>query len=180
MRVESRFRFPFALQSTLAAGVFCVFFLAQLFAYLLYLYPRSEWLWFLSVRLNREARPILELFAAAFPLPPLVSCAIWAGFCLVPLVFCFRRSWLGTSVFGHIALLVALFPVNIAMRADAGASYASLGDVAEFAARNTFTGFWLLAACALLPLCILNHIAFFRDLRRRTSRMNLARGGPAV
>jgi hypothetical protein len=120
--------------------------------------------------LNREARPILELFAAAFPLPPLVSCAILAGFCLVPLVFCFRRSWLGTSVFGHVALLAALFPVSIAMReANLPASYASLADAAEFAARNTTTGFWLLAACVLLPLCILNHVAFFRDQRRRTS-----------
>ena|SRR5436190_12816098 len=181
MRIESRFRFPFALQSTFAAGVFCVFFLAQLFAYLLYLYPRSEWLWFLSVRLNREAGPVFDMLSAAFPLPPLVSCAILAGICLVPLVFCFRRSWLGISACGHMALLVALLPVSIAMReASLPASYASLADAAELAARNINTGFWLLAACALLPLCILNHIAFFRDLRRRTSRMNLARGGPAV
>jgi hypothetical protein len=154
----------------LAAGVLGVFFLAQLFAYLLYLYPRSEWLWFLSVRLNREARPILDLLDAAFTLPPLVSCAVLAGFCAVPLVFCLRRSWLGTSVFGHIALLVALLPVSIAMQeASVPASYASLADAAELAARNINTSFWLLAACALLPLCILNHVAFFRDLRRRAA-----------
>ncbi len=170
VRVEPRFRLPFTLQCAVAAGVFCVFFLAQLFAYLLYLNPRSEWLWFLSVRLNREARPILDLFDQVFPLAPLASCAILASLCLVPLAFCFRRSWLGISAFGHMALLVALFPVNIAMRAaDAGTAYASLSYAAGFAARNTITDFWLLAACILLPLCILNHVAFFRDLRSRAS-----------
>ena len=168
-RVESRFRLPFALQSTLAAGVFGVFFLAQLCAYLLYLYPRSEWLWFLSVRLNREAEPIFDLLAAALPLPPLVSCAILAGFCAIPLVFCFRRSWLGITALGHIALFVTLLPVSFALRsANVSASYASLADVAELATRNINTSFWLLAACALLPLCILNHVAFFLDLRRRS------------
>jgi hypothetical protein len=171
MRVEPRFRLTFTLQCALAAGVFCVFFLAQSFAYLLYLYPRSEWLWFLSVRLNREARPMLELFDRAFPLTPVASCAVLAVFCLVPLLFCFRRSWLGISAFGHIALLVALLPVNIAIQQAGGGavSYASLADVADFAARNTSTGFWLLTAAALLPLCILNHVAFFRGLRRRVS-----------
>lgn len=168
-RVESRFRLPFAFQSTLAAGVFSVFFLAQLFAYLLYLYPRSEWLWFLSVKLNREAGPIFDLLTATFPLPPLVSCAILASFCAVPLVFCFSRSWLGIAAFGHIALFVTLLPVSIALRsANVPASYASLADAAELV-RNINTGFWLLAACALLPLCILNHVAFFRDLRRRAA-----------
>lgn len=166
IRVEPRFRLPFALQCALAAGVFCVFFLAQSSAYLLYLYPRSEWLWFLSVSLNREAGPILELFDAALPVSPLVSCAILAGFCVVPLIFCIRRSWLGISVFGHAALPVALLPVGISMQKAGGVvSYASLADVAELATRNTSTGFWLLAACALLPLCILNHVAFFRNLR---------------
>lgn len=165
--VAPRFRLPFALQCLLAACVFCVFFLAQSFAYLLYLYPRSEWLWFLSVKFNREAKPVLDLFDAAFPLTPLASCAILAGFCLVPLVFCFKRSWLGISAFGHLALLVALFPVSIAMQdASAEVSYASLAGVAEFAARNTSTSIWAMAACVLLPLCILNHIAFFLGRRR--------------
>ena len=168
-QVEPRFRLPFALQCVLAAGIFSVFFLAQSSAYLLYLYPRSEWLWFLSIRLNREARPILDLLGDALPRAPFVSCAVLAALCFVPLVFCVRRSWLGTSTIGHVALLIALFPVGIAIQgASAGAaSYASLADVAEFATRHTVTAFWLLAACALLPLCVLNHVAFFSDMRRR-------------
>lgn len=172
-KVEPRFRIPFTVQCALAAGVFCLFFLAQSFAYLLYLYPRSEWLWFLSVKLNREAKPILDLFDAALPLAPLASCAILAGLCLIPLVFCFRRSWLGASVFGHMALLVALFPVNIAMHEASGTasyaslSYANLSDAAGLAARNPSTTIWLLAAAILLPLCILNHVAFFRGMRIR-------------
>ena len=168
MRVEPRYGLPFAFQCTLAAGVFCVFFLAQSSAYLLYIFPRSEWLWFLSVKLNREAMPILDLFDAALPLTPLASCAVLAGLCLVPLVFCFRRSWLGISVLGHVALVVTLFPVAIALE-DWGstASYASLADIAQLAARHTVTSFWLMGACMLLPLCVLNHVAFFSNLRRR-------------
>jgi hypothetical protein len=170
MQVDPRFRLPFVLQCALASGVFYVFFLAQSSAYLLYLNPRSEWLWFLSVKLNREAKPILDLFDAALPLTPLASCAVLAGLCVVPLVFCIGRSWLGISVLGHVALVVALFPVAIAMQ-DAGkaASYASLANIAELVVRNTITGFWLMAACMLLPLCVLNHVAFFRNVQRQAS-----------
>jgi hypothetical protein len=150
-----------------------VFFLAQSLAYLLYLFPRSEWLWFLSVPLNREARPILELFDAALPLAPLASCAILAGVCVVPLVFFLKRSWLGISVFGHIALFVAFIPVNIAVQsAGRSVSYASLADAAELVARNTITSFWLLAVAVLLPLCLLNHVAFFRGVRQRASGLS--------
>jgi hypothetical protein len=170
-QVEPRFRFPFAVQCALATGVFSVFFLAQSFAYLLYLDPRSEWLWFLSLRLNREAGPILELFDAAFPLSPLASCATLAGTCLIPLAFYLRRSWLGMSASGHIALFVTILPMSYAMHNAGGptASYASLSDVAALATHSAITGFWVFAACALVPLCVLNHVAFFLGRRRQAS-----------
>jgi hypothetical protein len=171
-QVEPRFRLPFAVQCALATGVFSVFFLAQSFAYLLYLDPRSEWRWFLSLRLNREAGPILEIFDAAFTHKPVESCVMLAGICLIPLAFYLRRSWLGMSVSGHLALFVTILPMNFALHKAGGstASYASLSDAAALATHSAITGFWVFAACALVPLCVLNHVAFFLGRRIQASR----------
>lgn len=155
-----------ALQSSLSAAVFGYFFLAQLLAYLLYLDPRSTWLWFLSPRLNREAAPLLDLFDAVLPVHLVLSCAVLAGFCALPLVYFFRRSWLGTAASGHLALIAALVPIIMAAKAGGGSSAsASLSGMADFAAGD-ITSVWLLLVAVLLPLCVMNHVTFFRDLRR--------------
>lgn len=159
-----------ALQSSLSAGVFALFFFAQLFAYLLYLYPRSEWLWFLSPLLNREARPLLDLFDAVLPAHPVYSCAVLASICLIPLVFLYRKNWLGMSVSGHLALIFALVPLAIAIQNGGGSSAsASLSDMVDFASGHIATSFWLLVVSGLLPLCLLNHVTFFREVRRQAS-----------
>ena len=94
-----------------------------------------------------------------------LSCVILAALCMVPMVFCFTAELTHIiSVLGHVALVVALFPVAIAMQDwGSSASYASLANIAELVVRNTMTGFWLMAACMLLPLCVLDHVAFFSN-----------------
>ena len=93
----------FAVQNAASALVFGAVAATHASAWLLSLDPRSEWLWFTTIRLNRLTSPVLETYYSWAPAGAVVSLAVLAAICLAPLLAQARKSWLATAVCGHVA-----------------------------------------------------------------------------
>jgi hypothetical protein len=157
--------YVFALQNSLSAAVLISLFLSQLFAYLLYLNPRSEWLWAWSIGIGRFTLPVLDVYDLVAPTNPVLSCTVLALFSLVPICAQLKRHWLGTSISGHIAL--GIYVMCLAAAIDRGtysqdfASRFEAFDPATFDFNERTVAF---AGLALIILCALNHVFFFRNM----------------
>src|SRR6185295_15746950 len=102
--MRRKIRWIFTLQNALSLTAFTTLAFAELSAYFLNLYPRSEWWWFLSVRSNQIAMPALDVLEGWIPRGPVGSIAILSSACLITIAAQRWRSWFGTSVAGHVAL----------------------------------------------------------------------------
>lgn len=158
-------RFVLALQNSLSTAVFVSLFLSQLFSYLLYLDPRSEWLWAWSITIGRFTFPILDIYDFFAPANPILSCALLALFSSCPLIAQLKRHWLATSISGHVALSICA--VCLAAAVDRGwhsndfASRLAAFDPAAFDFNEGTVAF---AGIILIILCALNHVFFFRHV----------------
>lgn len=164
-RAIEQHRYVFALQNSLSAAVLISLFLSQLFAYLLYLNPRSEWLWSWSMTIGRFTHPVLDLYDLFAPANPILSCALLALFSMTPLMAQLRRHWLGTSISGHIALAICVLCLAAAVdrrsHSQAFASRLAAFDPATFDFNERTVAF---AGATLIILCALNHVFFFRHI----------------
>lgn len=90
------------LQNGLAAAIASCLLLTELGRRLLYAYPESETLWWLSLLANRTVMPALQatedLLGSPDRLVPALILAI-----AVPLLSWWTRYWFGTALSGHVA-----------------------------------------------------------------------------
>jgi hypothetical protein len=147
----------------MSAVVFSVPLAAQLSALLLYHGPRAEWLWFLSIRLNRLSAPAFQLLNDWFPDRPLPLGASFAILCAALGLSQARRSWLGAFILGHLALLVCVFSAASQLkRVPIDVNYDSLGRLAGAVANDWNTALLTAAALAFLVVCPVNHSLYLR------------------
>jgi hypothetical protein len=156
-----------AAQCGLAAVVFGMLFLSQLFAYLLYLNPQCEWLWAWALTVGPFTTPILDIYDLFAPGNPILSSSILASLSCLPLLACVRRNWLGTSISGHVALGICIIGLSTAI--DRGwysedlASRLVAFDPAMFDSREWVVAF---TAAALTIFCGANHVRFFQHMAK--------------
>jgi hypothetical protein len=152
----------------MSAAVFGVLLTAQLSALLLYLQPRSEWLWFLSVKLNRISDPALQFYDSYLPVGPVLSCFLLALLFAMPLLVQARRSWLGASLLGHLALLICVSSAADELeQASVHYDYASLDDFVSVVTFNWSTTTVIAATAAFLVVCPLNHFLYMKASKAR-------------
>lgn len=152
-----------SIQNAMSAMVFSILLTAQLSALLLYHNPRSGWLWFWSVKLNRLSGPALHFLDDFFPAGPLLSCVMLAMLCAAPVVVQARRSWLGVFMLGHLALLVCV--LSAARQLKNGPiyfDYASLERMVGDAMLHWDTAVLTMAAAAFLVVCPLNYLLYLK------------------
>ena len=156
----------FLIQNGLATLVFTALLFTQTVTYLLYLYPGSELLWALTINGNRMFGPVFQSFDFEFGLGPLAAIAVLSAMAIFPAVSLARNSWLGTAVAGHVALATCVVLTAGAMqRASVASVTASLVPVIEHGMRDSRSVFLALMTIALVVLCLLNHVVFFRQPR---------------
>jgi hypothetical protein len=151
------------LQTCGAAVVFTALLAANPVAYALYHNPNNEWLWRLSIPLNRAAEPLSQLIHSLTTHPVAVSLVILVlvlGFSISSYL---KRNWLGIAVSGHVALaglaMSAWNLVDQSVQRTVTASSIWYVDPLQLNARVWVTGTVL---AVMFVLCILNHIVFFR------------------
>jgi hypothetical protein len=170
----------FGIQNFLSLGVFFTLAYAQLFAYALYIYPHSEWLWFLSLKLNRLSDPVFSILDGLTLFRHLPLWVVLWSLCILPFYADRHKSWLGTALLGHIALGLCivcgsgfidrlLFPP---VSADAGAPV--MPQVIHW-------NVWIVIAAAAIMaiLCALNHIVYFRNVMAAARKSQTCRDGAA-
>jgi hypothetical protein len=87
-----------------------------------------------------------------------------------------RRSWLGASALGHLALFACVFAAAARLEdASIHYDYASLDDFIGAATINWSTAAAIAAAGAFLIICPLNHYLY---LRARSARLPRHSDGP--
>jgi hypothetical protein len=154
----------FWAQNALSFAVFLTLALSQLFAYALYLYPRSEWLWFLSVSFNRLVESALLLLEGT----PLLNAApqglLLLMLCALPALALVRRSWLGTALTGHLALgLCAACGLKYVDQILFPAVSVSNGAAVALPPMSWNATILVVGTLLLAVLCTLNHILFLKE-----------------
>ena len=153
----------FAIQNTLAALVFAGLLATQCLDYLLYLQPGTELLWALTIPANRLAGPLLQSIDLRVGMGPLAMFCILGCAVLLPVIAQLRRSRLGTSMAGHLALGAILILTTAAMsRALGGRGTASLSPIFDPAIYNSDSTSLTIATVVMVVLCVLNHAVFLR------------------
>lgn len=158
----------FALQRFMAAGMLATLLAAYVFAYLLYLFPSVPLFWQLSVPVNRMMEPVTVPLDGLGIGSPVVLMAILLCVSALPLFSAIKRSWLGTAIVGHVALAFGVivvagntqrvFTSSLVASSDPGAAVFELGI-------GTFG--MIATTVAMVGMCALNHVAFFRAARLR-------------
>jgi hypothetical protein len=166
LRFDPHSRIPL-FQNVMAAGVFCVAASGNVLANLLHHYPDSVFLWQVSVPVNRAVMPLTQAIDALSPVP-LFAFALMLVTLGLPLLAYKRSSWLGTAAASHLALAVAvMMTLNLAdveLRQKLTAE--NLLTINPEHLDDRVIGFGAIAV-AMLLLCVLNHMAFFRLRPRR-------------
>ena len=153
----------FVIQNALAALVFSGLLAAFCLRYLLYLKPGSALIWSMAIPANRLAGSLLETIDRWAGIGPAAVVLVLATAVCLPIVAGFRKSWLGTSISGHVALAVTIVLTYDAMnRAQVGRSTASLSPLFDPAIFDTNSTGLALATLVLVALCVLNHVVFLR------------------
>lgn len=153
-----------ALQNGLAALLFATLLGAEMVRRLLYEYPQSETLWWLSHLANRTVMPVLNYVNLLLPTPDRLLAGLAAGI-LLPLLAWWTRYWFITAVAGHLTLAALVVIINSVFRWG-NLAMASLDLPEVMAAAHPGIGGYLLVALALfvLVMCIADHVAFMRYL----------------
>jgi hypothetical protein len=153
------------LQTCVAAVVFTSLLAANPVAYALYHNPGSEWLWRLSIPLNRAAEPVSQ-FILRFTLHTVLASLALLALILAFSIFSYaKRFWLGIAITGHVALGgLAMMVWNLADRVSRNTMTAMAGDFwyADPSKLNTHVLVAGTILAVMFVLCILNHIVFFR------------------
>ena len=153
----------FAVQNALAALLFAGLLGTFCLEYLLYLYPGSELLWSLSLPANRLAGSLLHAIDGWLGMGPFALAVVLGSTVFLPIIAQKRKSWLGTSIAGHVALAVAVVLTYDAMnRAQVGRSTASLSPIFDPAIFDPNSTSLTMATMVLIALCVLNHVVFLR------------------
>ena len=154
----------FAIQNTLAALLFAGLLATQCLYYLLYLYPGTELLWALTIPANRIAGSLLTTLDLWIGQGPWLLIGLLACVVAVPVAAQMRRSRLGTSIAGHLALGAILILTTAAMsRALGGRGTASLSPIFDPAIYNSDSTSLTIATVVMIVLCVLNHAVFLRS-----------------
>lgn len=156
---------------TLSQGVFSSLVLSALassfaLAYLLYLYPTSEWLWRLSVPVNALMRPAAQPFDSLFGLAPAFTIPAAMFISLLPLTRWWRNTWIASALTTHAAFFVIVLVIEGAMGlSSARPAVASIGTFKLHI--NAFAGLVPLFALAVasFAFCALSHVSFFMRAR---------------
>jgi hypothetical protein len=135
-----------ALQNGMAALLFAALLGAELVRRLLYDYPQSELLWWLTIQSNRTVMPMLGYVNQLLPTPDRLLAGLAAGV-IIPLLGWWARYWLVTAVAGHLTL-GALLVMAVQIFREGNFPVASLGLVPLM--------------LFVLMMCIADHVAFMR------------------
>ena len=158
------------IQNFAASAVFLFLLIAQLLAYLLYLFPASELLWYLCIPFNRIASPILYAFDMWTGFGVLASVTMLAVLGVFPLIAHLRRSWLATAVSGHVAFGVcAVLTLGAMKRGQTGLVSASLSPTFYPSSLDMSSMSLAVITLAMIALCVVNHIVFFARVRVKSA-----------
>ena len=153
----------FALENTVSFTVFATMGLAQLFALLLYLYPRSEWFWFLSLKFNRLSEPAINAFGFLREQTGVMTWLVIGLLCALPIVAQRYRFWLTTSILAHFALgLCIVSASDLLQQHFMRHQSASLSSIVDPDFLNWNLGSVAAATAALVVLCFMNHVLYLR------------------
>jgi hypothetical protein len=158
------------VQNSVSFTVFLVFPLAHIAALLLSLHPRSETLWFLSVKLNRLTDPVLSSFEAALQLLPVPLWALLLALPALPVWAAIRRHLLMTAALAHLALAAcvlssaAFLQQFILLRQSA-----HLGSIFDSSSIGWSIGTTIAAGGLLAVLCVATHVIYLASIAREAA-----------
>jgi hypothetical protein len=155
------------VQNAIGGLVFGGLLLTNLLSLLLDLFPREEWIWFMSIRFHRVFGLLLDWPIFGGGQGPIVSLSILLLLCLATVICYMRRSWLGTAAVGHVALALCVVLAWGALRSAAVPMYsASLGPMVAYGIWDLNAVVFVALSLATFALCAINHIVFFRQRKR--------------
>jgi hypothetical protein len=154
-------------QNSLAALVLAMLLSANSLAWLLYMFPAEEWLWRLSVPVNRLAAPLTDALAhvttSDLPVSQILLLAVVIGPWLRPM----RQHLLASSIFAHLGLFGSILLLQPVAQALVNPSnlYAGPGALAD-QGLTSFSAVPVIAVSLLLAaFCGFNHLIYLRGLR---------------
>ncbi len=158
----------FAWQNMLAAGVFTTLVAGDCAAFFLNAFPASETLWRVTIPLQRMAHPISETLGVMTANNPVVPFLLLAISLALPLWAYKQRHLITTAVLGHTALAGCVLMLATTMeRSYRPRSVADLSVILDSSMLSTSSVTLALAALAMLVLCGLNHVFYFRQFMLR-------------
>ena len=163
----------FAVENTVSFAVFATLALAQIFAILLYLFPRSEWFWFLAIKFNRLTDPAINAFGFLKSPSVVMAWIVFALLCALPVLAQRYRYWLTSSILGHFALGLCIISASDTLQQlFIRQRSANLSSVIDPEFLNWSTGSVVAATAVLVVLCIMNHVLYLWHAaeRRRHDR----------
>ena len=161
-RPQIRPRIFIALQNGLAMLIFAPLLAAELSRRLLYVYPQSGTLWWISGLVNHTVLPVLQFAERYLPTPDKLLAGLAAGV-LIPLAAWWSGYWFATAVAGHVAL-GALIILTSSLLYGHGRALAALDLPEPIQAVHPMIAGYLLLVVTLfvLVMCIADHVAFIR------------------
>lgn len=159
------------LQNGVAAAIAACLLLTELSRRLLYAYPESETLWWLTILSNRTVMPLLQLMEDHLGNPDWLVPALLAAVA-VSLLSWGTRYWFGTALSGHMAL-AALVVVTLSIFSRGRVLYGYSAPSELLGPINLpLLGIALgLLSLSVLIMCIADHVAFFRYIHHLVSRL---------
>ncbi len=158
----------FAWQNFLAAAVFIALVSGDCVAYLLNIFPASDTLWRVVIPLQKLSRPFSDVLGEMTANNPAVPFLLLVSCLLLPLWAYRRRNLITTAALGHTALAGCVMMLFSCLgSANQTRSVANLSFVFDPDILSTSTVTLVLAAFAMLVLCGLNHVIYFRQFMLR-------------
>ena len=158
----------FAWQNLLAAAVFTTLVAGDCVAFFLHAYPSSEILWRMSIPLRRLTSAFSDVLGNLTGNNPAVPFLLLACCVAVPLWAYCQRHLMTTAILGHAALGGCVLMLATAFeRTYQSRTVADLSSVLDSSILTTSTVTLGLAAIAMLVLCGLNHVIYFRQFSLR-------------
>ncbi len=158
----------FAWQNILAGLVFTTLVAGDCLAWLLNLFPASEILWRVTVPLFKLTRAFSEMLGYATGNAPAVPFLLLLVSLALPLWAYAKRNLITTAALGHLSLAACVFMLASTVQRNINPrDVADLSRVFDPTAMSMSFMTLSLATLAMLGLCGLNHVFYFRQLMLR-------------
>jgi hypothetical protein len=150
------------LQNGMAAALSASLLAADGLRRLLYAYPDSAPLWWLSVHVNRTLMPVMHYLETYLATPERVTACLVAGI-VIPMLAWWTRYWFATALAGHLTLAGLLIITQaVFRRGTLGVPSSDIPTILA-AMQPSLTGFVFLGlSLFVLVMCLADHAAFFR------------------